>query len=419
MVYGRKWFPFPGYQLPNLGAASESRHHRIARLTSCRYVTYSMRDQIGIRSAYMKIRQERVNRSREMTDNRLNLDSHESPAAEALSAFDMLGLLFKRRKLIATIVAVVAIPALALLMLMPNRYTSSATVLPTVATDKFAELKNLAGFGTYSANAENSSELFPTILRSRRVIDSVTSTYYEIDGESQAIRLADYLSEDNPDKLRAKVAGLTSVATDKRTGVVTVAVETEIPELSRKMLETYLAALEHYNLHDRTSRAKGNEKYLEREVKLREKEVATAEAALRDYRLKNRNWANTSNPEIITEHGKLEREAEIKTSGFVYLSREYEIARIETQKDLPIVNLLDAPSTPTTKSGPYRLSMLLAISATALLLGIVVALVLEGIERKARSPENESFDRLVNNVRESFPRTSRLIFSRKEESTSV
>ncbi|HOP06999.1 MAG TPA: Wzz/FepE/Etk N-terminal domain-containing protein [candidate division Zixibacteria bacterium] len=333
-----------------------------------------------------------------------------------ISLFDLVRILLSRRRMIASIVAIVVIPALAILLLLPNRYSSSATLLPTAPADKLAELKTLAGFGSANQAAESSSELFPTILRSRLVKDSVLNYSYVLDHGSAAttVTLAEYLDEDNPDKLRAALDGITSIATDKLTGVITVSVETEHPVLSRAVLSQYLRALEHFNLHQRASKAQENVRYLASQAARHKDSLTVAEENVRRFRAQNRNWAASANPDILAESVQLEREVEIQNTAYLYLARELEIARLDAQKDIPIVSVLDQPSLPTVKSGPYRLSILLAVLAVTLLSAVLIAFVLEAFRLKANRANDASLQNLRHQLEETFPRTSRLVLRRTE-----
>jgi uncharacterized protein involved in exopolysaccharide biosynthesis len=271
----------------------------------------------------------------------------------AMSGFDLLDILWSRRKLIAVTSCIVVVLTAGLLFLVPNKYASSAIILPTSTGDKFADLKALAGIKGGNSGSESSSELFPTILYSRTVQDALLSHRYSTGTNS--ITLGEYFNEENPDKLREALTGITGVTAERKTGVITVTVETEIPELSQAIAQTYVDELERYNMYKRRSQGKLNADYLNRQLTEQDSLLAKAEDNLEQFQNENRDWAATTNPEIVKGIARLQREVEARSSAVLFLNQQHEIAKFDAQKDIPIVQVLDAPSVPTVKSSPKRL----------------------------------------------------------------
>ena len=166
-------------------------------------------------------------------DNKISNNS-----IDEISLIDLTMLLLKRKKLISYIVGSVIILTAIVLILIPNEYQSQASILPTWNRDKFSDLKNLAGIGMMSTNADNSSDLFPVILKSREITSAVLAEKYSFRDGDQVIGLTlhDYFDLESPDKLYKKLLEITDVNMDKKTGVITVGVTTKYPEFSQKIL---------------------------------------------------------------------------------------------------------------------------------------------------------------------------------------
>ena len=64
-------------------------------------------------------------------------------------------------------------------------------------------------------------------------------------------------------------------------------------------------------------------------------------------------------PDLGIKLVRLKREVEIQNSLFVFLTQQYEEAKIKEAKDTPTVQVLDHPKIPYQKSAPKRLSILL------------------------------------------------------------
>lgn len=327
------------------------------------------------------------------------------------SAIDLVRLLLRRRRTIIGVTLAVCIVAAGLLFLIPNKYLSEASLLPSGSQDKMADLKRLAGFGSMSLTDENSSELFPEILRSRSIQDSVLAKRYHFTHNSKpmTVRLAEYFDRESPDKLRGALNDVTYIALDKKTGVIDISVETEYPDLSRQVLAAYLSELESFNLYARRSAARDNAQYLGRQIDRTKIEMAAAEDSLESYQASNRNWLEGSSPDLLKTIARLQREVEIQNKKYLYLTQEYEIAKLDAQKDVPIMRVLDEPSLPVEKSSPKRGLLLLTIGLVTLL-GTTFCVVAADIWRKRLSEHrDQEIDELTADLTQAFPSVGRVL----------
>jgi len=64
-------------------------------------------------------------------------------------------------------------------------------------------------------------------------------------------------------------------------------------------------------------------------------------------------------PELGVELVRLKREVEIQNTLFVFLTQQYEEAKIKEAKDTPTVQILDYPQIPQLKSAPKRVLILI------------------------------------------------------------
>ncbi|UCG60510.1 MAG: hypothetical protein JSV52_09250 [Candidatus Zixiibacteriota bacterium] len=316
----------------------------------------------------------------------------------------------KRRFIVYPVLAVMFITAVVLLF-TPNRYTSTVTILPSGKTDKLSSLKSLAGFNSLTQADENSSELFPEILQSRLVKDAVLSRTYSFDhdGEEMTTTLEEYFDEADPDLLQRELGEIATFSIDKKTGVIRLAVETKYPAFSQAILSAYVTELENFNLHKRRSTARDNEIYLAGQMESKKLELAEAERLLEQFRMENRNWSSTSSPEILHELTRLQREAEIKSTAYLYLTRQHEMAKFEAQKDVPIVRLLDSPSLPTQKSSPRRTIILMLMGMITAMMATLAVVINDSIGKRSRSTGDDSYRTFRDNVTTAFPKTSRLV----------
>ncbi|HOB99577.1 MAG TPA: GNVR domain-containing protein [Verrucomicrobiota bacterium] len=337
-------------------------------------------------------------------------ESTTSQAGEAISPFEMAALLVRKKRLIGLITCGAMLLAGATSLLIPNKYVSTASILPSGGIDKMADLKSLAGLSGMITPADDGSELYPVILASHTIRDAVLAPEYEYedDGEVRQTTLAAYLDETDPDRLRAALGDITTVRLDKKTGVIDLGVETRSPALSQAVLRRYLAELESFNLHKRRTQAGERAEYLARELAERQGGLAAAEDSLAAFQSANRDWMTAGDPEVALILGRLQREVETRTQACLYLLQEYEIAKLDARKDVPVVRILDQPSRPTRESSPPR-ALIVIVSGLLAFLGAAGTVVgIEGL-RRTRGGHRAALQTLRTDLTREFPRANRFV----------
>jgi len=333
-----------------------------------------------------------------------------------LNLLDTLRVVLKQKRLIViTVLAVMALTAV-MTVFISNTYRSTATILPSGKIDKMSELKNLAGLSGMVTGDENSSALFPVILRSRQIKDALLKKEYVTNhkSEEKIITLPEYFDNDNQDELYAALAKITSINVSKKDGVIKLGVETDYPDLSRAVLSAYLEELENFNIHKRRSQAKENVKYLTVQMAERKRELQKAQSQLEEFQKLNQDWAGSTNPEIIKALSQFQMDIEVKAKSYLYLSQEYEMARREVQNDIPIVSILDAPSLPQKKAGPRRTFMVLVVGMMTFSIMVFYVLVKEMLKKREEGPDRELYRALKNDVISAIPGVNRLLNKKRK-----
>jgi len=346
------------------------------------------------------------------TEVRERADGRADANEPDIGLYELASLLIKRKRFILYSVVIISVMMAAILLGTANTYRSTATILSADRTDKLGGLRGLAGLAGINVSQDNPSELFPVILRSRLVKDGVLGREYSIggaDAEPVTVTLQQYFGEDLPDRLYAALDGVTSIGMDRGTGVIRVSVDTKQAELSQAILTEYLAQLETFNLHKRRSSARENLQYLNRELATIGRLLSEAEDNLSVFQSANRDWAVTTNPDVLKELAQLRREVEIRTQAYLFLTGESEIAKLEAQKDVPIVRILDAPSVPAQKSGPFRAATLAASAVGTLFLAMFISVIHGMFLKRVRGPDRQAFQALREDLVDAFPLTRRVV----------
>lgn len=361
---------------------------------------------------------------------------------EVASPFFQLVLmpLLRYKRMTYTVVSVSLTVTLIYCLLISNWYTSTATILPSgggglsslssLAVGSLAEL----GLGSMMQADENSSTLYPKILKSRYISEKILQQKFNFQYEQNqySITLYDYLKMENIDKAIEKLNRLVSINVDIQTGLIRLSVMTEYPEFSAAIVHAYLDALNEYNVTNRISKARANKDFIEKRLFEVNAELNTAETKLKEFQNKNRNYLASSDPELRQEHFRYQRDVTIKEAVMVELTKRYEMARVEAARDLPIVQVLDHGSVPIQKTKPKRSIYMLGALFGSLFVSIILSLWFE-IARKRKiaysfnqilsSPELEinrfeeklidTTSRTVNRIKGKLEKTDRKSVSTK------
>lgn len=274
-------------------------------------------------------------------------------------------------------------------LLLPPQYTSKVVLLPSGKQDKMGVLSGLAsslGFdlsGT-TTGLESSSLLYPEILKSRLIGEAVLSNRYRYTHRKKpAVQtLLEYLRTKNLERGLKKLAGRRKIDMDIKTGIITLAVTTGNRELSALVANQFVTELERYNRTRRKTKALNNQENLERRLDSVKAELAQAEDTLEAFLEKNRNFAFSDDPELNRELAQLKREAVIKSETYATLTQQYELAKIETEKEIPIVQVLDTAVPALKKSAPKRTLIVLTTTALAFTFGFLWIFIRDLLSKK-------------------------------------
>ena len=324
---------------------------------------------------------------------------------------ELIRLIVRRGGLLtAACVAAAAVTAIVMIF-SPNYYVSSASILPSGKVDNMSALKEAVGISSSANMDENSSALFPVVLQSRVVADSILARSYaiDVDGRSLTIDPAAYFGATDPDELRQALSVATAITVEKKTGDIHIAVETRYPKLSQALVQAYIDELEDFNMNRRKSVGHLNARYLAAQVEKVRNTLRMADDSLADFRRHNADWAGSTNAEVVADLTRFQREVEVKTSTYIYLQQQLEMARIDEQKDVPIVRILDTPSLPTLKSRPQRVLSVLLAGLTAFLLTTLFVLVREYLRRESAGSAAMAFAGLKADIGQHIPGASRML----------
>ena len=265
---------------------------------------------------------------------------------------------------------------LALALVLPSQYTSSASFIAQGASPSLlpSALQGLAATVGIGSARDYSPQFYADLVTSDPVLSAAISRPYQLPGADGKQTYLEVEGLTGKDSARATDAGLrhlrrnVAARADVRTNIISISVTARSPELSRDLTQTLLEALDSMNISFRQQQSRELRQFFESRVADAERELDSAETALRHFLERNR--LTQSSPLLTFEQLRLTRDAELKRTVYTTVVQQYEGAKMQEARNVPVLTVLTPPVAPVRKSGPPRRF----IVAVGLLLGMLAAI---------------------------------------------
>lgn len=364
--------------------------------------------------------------------------------------------LWKERHFIFRSTLIGALASLLVVFLIPKRYESTARIMPPESSGSsaalFAALTGRGGgeFGSLGSIAASllgvrtTGPLFVDLLRSATVSDALIERF----------QLQQVYSKKYKVDTAKKLARRTTIAEDKKSGVISVTVEDSDPERARDLAQAYLDELNLVVNRTNTSSAREERAFIEHRLQgaelelertqrelsdfssthstidIKEQTRATVDAAAKvqaeaiveqteldslrqiygdenvrvraarariaglksqlqalggtseplqpDGNISAENSSPLSRigaeypplrqlPRLAVPYADIYRHVRVQEAVYEMLTQQYELARIQEAKDVPVIRIIDAPGVPEKKSFPPRTVLALVMTVLTML----------------------------------------------------
>lgn len=254
-------------------------------------------------------------------------------------------------------------------------------------------LRSLAGqFGLPlgGANAGPSADFYAGLVSSAVVLDSIVAD--SVPRESEGFVTVEELftgattpSDRRTERAREKSRKAVRASLERRTNVITIRVRTTSRVASLRISELILARINEVNLRMRQTRAGDERRFMEERTQLAKAALLAAENDLQAFMERNRDYGA---PHLKFAFERLNRAVSLQQQLLVTLEQTLEDARLREVRDVPVITVLQPPSSLTRPDPRGRLTALVLGTLVGLLFGsafVVVRLFLE--RRLARNDD--------------------------------
>jgi uncharacterized protein involved in exopolysaccharide biosynthesis len=301
-----------------------------------------------------------------------------------------------RNKLLAIAIAVIAFSATIAYVKFASKFYETTTKFVYQSSSKqsgnLSALAALAGFSVGN-NSDDGSTYMEDIVKSRDFLSQLTGKEWFI---ADTNKIADTLSpitledfwkieidstiSDRESFLQASIVGkilkkkYIKYEHDKKTGVISITTQFEDPKLSYEFNSAIFEELNNTLMNKMHFKATENRKFIEERLLEIKSDLRRSEEILLSFQQRNRSW---NDPSIQLQESRLMRDVTINQELALQLQKQYELAKIEEAKDMPLLDVIESPRRALKHSKPKTKIALALGLAGGIVLGLMAALAFD------------------------------------------
>jgi uncharacterized protein involved in exopolysaccharide biosynthesis len=294
-----------------------------------------------------------------------------------------LRLLLRRRVPIAVLTCVAIAAGVALTFVLPSVYESRVLLLPASGDNNMAMgLGQAAGIASsfgINLGTPSVAMAYPDMLKSQQIRERILERTFQLStGERGTLEALLRPTDSNANVRRANALGILDrkvrVGIDKETGVLELVAKAPDASLAQQIARAYVEELIRIEDELQAAMARTNKEFIEKRLTETQATLQVNEDTFKNFQEENPHLG--SDPELQLQAARLERDVRVQEEIYLTLVRQYELAKIEENRQTPGIQVIDPANRPLMRSSPIllknvALSAFLGFIATSLL---VVAL---------------------------------------------
>ena len=270
--------------------------------------------------------------------------------------------------------------------------TSKILTLGSSSKTKIGGIASQFGISIPSSSGApdlNLTEIFPEILRSRQLADSLLNQKFSSSEYGKNVTLFKIFNKRYFSGLKdsslvrflaiSKISkDIINVKIDKFVPIITISTQGFNPKFASELNKAVINALK--NVSNKIKFATNDEKMVFIEQRFNEvlKDLQDSEEKIKIFRERNRNI--NKSPALLLEQERLMRDLNVKSQIFITLKQEYEILQIDMVGKENLMVVIEPPIEPISRTSPRRKESIIFAIIFSVLIGIVVAFLKENFD---------------------------------------
>jgi uncharacterized protein involved in exopolysaccharide biosynthesis len=301
--------------------------------------------------------------------------------------------ILRQKKIVIVTAIIFLVVALAYLKIADKFYETTTKFVyqsSTKQSGNLSALAALAGFSLGSGNSDDGSTYMEDIIKSTDFLSQFTDKAWLI---ADTNKIADTLTPITLEKfweieidssinnkeqhLQAAIIGkilkhkYIKYEQDKKTGIISLITQFEDVKLSYDFNAAMFEELNNTLLHKMHFKAAENRKFIEERLEEVKSDLRKSEEILLRFQQQNRSW---NDPSIKLQESRLTRDVTINQELALQLQKQYELAKIEEARDMPLLDVIESPRRALKHSKPKAKIVLAVGFVGGIALGLLFAL---------------------------------------------
>ncbi len=165
---------------------------------------------------------------------------------------------------------------------------------------------------------------------------------------------------------------------EEESGLIVISVLMEESQLAADISNFIANYIKKYVSDIMLSYSSTHREFIEERLKYSKNELSKSEEELKEFSEKNPFAVDT--PELQLQRGRLLRNMEVNQQVYITLRQQYEMARINELKEIPVINILDNAEPASDEAKPQKLLIIFLVTLLSLILSSVYIIIKDEID---------------------------------------
>ena len=320
----------------------------------------------------------------------MNKDNNE------INIFNITKVLFEKRSFIIYFSGIITILSILYSLFATPYYYSYVSINP-VNEDNRSPIGGLQGlattFGMDMGGIQKNSFYIPDIVKSRILKKAVIENKWKNEKHNDKTDLIKYWGIDNkgfdfrdlfqsseninpyPKYLEIAINKLSNQISvnEEESGLIIVSLLMEESQLSADIVNFIAEYIKKYVSEVMLIHSSKHRQFIEERLNHSKIDLSISEEVLTEFRSKYSIALDT--PDLQLQRGRLLRNVEVNQQVYITLREQYEVARIEELKEIPVINILDRGEAPSDKKIPNRKLIIILSFISSILLSSLLVII--------------------------------------------
>lgn len=324
------------------------------------------------------------------------MENEKKRNSEQVDLTEIIVILLRRKVLIAVVTLVAIVIAVVYSLVAEEKFSARTKMVYESASAKsmsesLGALVAIAGIN--SSSGSDMSAYFSDIIYSRDFLNPILDSVWQVDEldstnkqnlfslwkvkswvDTNEVHWKRLMRYEALDMITKKI----SFDVIPSSGLMVVETEFSTPYLSYQINNFIIEQLNNVVLKTINQKSVVNREFVEVRMNQAEDDLKSSEVSMKNFRQKN---MVVGSPMLMLAQQRLIREMNVRQEVFITLRQQYEMAKIDENKNIPVISTIEKATIPVKRSFPKRKIIVVIGMVLGLFVGCISAFVVEWLSK--------------------------------------